>query len=154
MIVSPVLLKGLCVTTLEQPLHAHWYCTSNSLTLCMLRVQLVAKIFLHLSTSFWEARLFCKVASALQREMLMKKQEEERWRDIPEWKRSLIVEKEKKKLEELVCSLLLGQDDDDVVYRNCDDRDGGVMMFRMVMVVVDLEVVVERMVVEMVVAVV
>lgn len=37
-----------------------------------------------------------------QREILMKKQEEERWRDIPEWKRSLIIEKEKKKQVELV----------------------------------------------------
>lgn len=51
----------------------------------------------------------------------MKKQEEERWRDIPEWKRNLIVEKEKKKLEELVCNLLLGHDEDDV-YGNSDDR--------------------------------
>ena len=37
-----------------------------------------------------------------QRELLAKKQEEDRWRDIPEWKRSLIIEKEKKKMEELV----------------------------------------------------
>jgi len=33
---------------------------------------------------------------------MSRKQEEDRWRDIPEWKRSLIIEKEKKKQDELV----------------------------------------------------
>lgn len=38
----------------------------------------------------------------MQNEILLRKQEEERWKDIPDWKRSLIIEKEKKKQEELV----------------------------------------------------
>ena len=38
----------------------------------------------------------------VQRELLARKQEEERWRDIPEWKKTLILEKEKKKQEEMV----------------------------------------------------
>jgi len=43
----------------------------------------------------------------LQRELLARKQEEERWRDIPEWKKALILEKEKKKQEEMVSNQLI-----------------------------------------------
>jgi len=46
---------------------------------------------------------------------LAKKQEEERWRDIPEWKKNLILEKEKKKQEEMVgnsCPFFVLQLDD------------------------------------------
>ena len=32
-------------------------------------------------------------------------QEEEKWKDVPEWKRKLMLEKEKKKYEEMVSLL-------------------------------------------------
>ena len=50
--------------------------------------------------------LCCGCIVLIQRELKAKKEEFDRWKNVPEWKKRLILDKEKKKQQEMVQQLL------------------------------------------------
>ena len=52
------------------------------------------------------ANVVLRLHVLIQRELKAKKEEFDRWKNVPEWKKRLILDKEKKKQQEMVQQLL------------------------------------------------